>query len=65
MDTDVLYPPVEQEELAAGIPDAELVRLDSPHGHDAFLIETAALSEAVVRFRERRPRPLAPERRAS
>jgi homoserine O-acetyltransferase len=51
--SDVLYPPEEQEELARLLPHAELRRLDSPHGHDSFLIDTDALSEMVVEFRRR------------
>jgi len=51
IDTDVLYPPVEQEELAAALPLGRLVTLRSPHGHDAFLIEAEATNALVVRFR--------------
>jgi homoserine O-acetyltransferase len=60
IDSDVLYPPAEQEELARLLPDARLVRLDSPHGHDAFLIEAAAVDAALLEFREElRTRPAA------
>jgi homoserine O-acetyltransferase len=52
IDSDVLYPPVEQEELAAALPDARLVTLHSPHGHDAFLIEGEAVNALVRDFRE-------------
>jgi homoserine O-acetyltransferase len=58
IDSDVLYPPVEQEALAQGIPTAQLVTLRSPHGHDAFLIEGEATNAIVRQFRdglERRP----------
>jgi homoserine O-acetyltransferase len=51
IDTDVLYPPVEQEELAAALPFGRLVTLRSPHGHDGFLIEAEAVNAIVVRFR--------------
>ncbi len=51
IDSDVLYPPVEQEELAAALPDSRLVTLRSPHGHDAFLIEGEALGALVKNFR--------------
>lgn len=51
--SDVLYPPVEQEQLASLLPNGELVALDSPHGHDAFLIDVEALNELIVQFRER------------
>jgi homoserine O-acetyltransferase len=51
IDTDVLYPPVEQEDLAAALPDGRLVTLASPHGHDAFLIEGEAVNALVSAFR--------------
>jgi homoserine O-acetyltransferase len=51
IDSDVLYPPVEQEELAAALPDARLVTLRSPHGHDAFLIEGETLNAVVAEWR--------------
>ena len=47
IDTDVLYPLAEQEELAAHLPQARLEVLASPHGHDAFLIEQQALGALV------------------
>ena len=51
--SDVLYVPDEQRELAAYLPRAELSWLDSPHGHDAFLIDTDALGESLGGFRYR------------
>lgn len=51
--SDILYPPVEQEELGKLIPRAQLQRLDSPHGHDAFLIEMEQLNYFVSQFRNR------------
>ena len=51
IDSDVLYPPVEQEELAAALPDARLVPLRSPHGHDAFLIEAETVGALLKDFR--------------
>jgi homoserine O-acetyltransferase len=51
IDSDVLYPPVEQAELAEALPAGRLATLSSPHGHDAFLIEGEAVNELVVRFR--------------
>ncbi|WP_088890193.1 homoserine O-acetyltransferase MetX [Leptolyngbya ohadii] len=53
IDSDILYPPIEQEELAHLIPNAELAWLYSPHGHDAFLIEMDELNNLVVQFRQR------------
>ena len=52
IDSDVLYPPVEQEELAAALPGGRLARLASPHGHDAFLIEGEATNALVADFRK-------------
>jgi len=45
--SDVLYPLVEQEELADVLPRAELTVIDSPHGHDGFLIEQDALADCL------------------
>lgn len=52
--SDLLYPLAEQQELAALLPNAELEVLDSPHGHDAFLIETEQLNQLVAEFRTSR-----------
>jgi homoserine O-acetyltransferase len=51
IDSDVLYPPEEQRELAVKLGNARLAWLRSPHGHDAFLIETEALNRLLVDFR--------------
>jgi homoserine O-acetyltransferase len=53
IDSDILYPSVEQQELATLIPNSELVWLESPHGHDAFLMDMEALNAILVPFRER------------
>ncbi|HEY9836861.1 MAG TPA: hypothetical protein V6D27_08180, partial [Vampirovibrionales bacterium] len=45
-------PPVEQEKLAQLIPNAQLGWLNSPHGHDAFLIDMEELNAMVVNFRK-------------
>ena len=55
IDSDVLYLPDEQQEIARGIPGARLVRLASKDGHDAFLIDVDWLSEEVATFRGRAP----------
>ena len=48
-DSDRLYPPVEQEVLAAYIQGAEpLHLLSSPLGHDAFLLEIEAISPIMA-----------------
>ncbi|MCQ9130252.1 homoserine O-acetyltransferase MetX [Streptomyces hilarionis] len=53
VDSDRLYPPSQQAELASGIPTADNLRLiESPYGHDGFLIEVeqvAALVGELVR----------------
>jgi homoserine O-acetyltransferase len=51
IDSDVLYPPVEQEALADALPLGRLATLRSPHGHDAFLIEGDAVDALLRRFR--------------
>jgi homoserine O-acetyltransferase len=45
--SDVLYPLEEQEELAERLPNATLEVIDSPHGHDGFLIELQDLAERI------------------
>lgn len=49
--SDLLYPLAEQQELAALLPNAELEVLDSPHGHDAFLVEIERLNQLVTEYR--------------
>ena len=49
--TDVLYPPEEQMELARGLGNARLVRLESAHGHDGFLVDAQALDRLLTAFR--------------
>jgi homoserine O-acetyltransferase len=44
IESDGLFQPSEQRELAAHIPDAELVLIPSPDGHDGFLLEFAAIN---------------------
>jgi homoserine O-acetyltransferase len=53
--SDVLYPFSLQSELAQLMPHAEMYAIDSPHGHDAFLIEIEDLNLAVARFRRGEP----------
>ena len=52
--SDRLYLPQEQVEIAETIPGARLRWLRGPHGHDGFLIETAALNDIVTEFRHGR-----------
>ncbi len=53
MESDVLYRPSEQRELAENLPNAELALLHAAHGHDTFLIEQKELSDVVKTWRER------------
>jgi homoserine O-acetyltransferase len=53
IDSDGLYPPNEQLEIAELSPLGELGFLHSPHGHDAFLIESVDLDELLRAFRKR------------
>jgi homoserine O-acetyltransferase len=62
IDSDVLYWPWEQREVASLAPNARLAVMDSPHGHDAFLIDVDRLSDMVADFRGR---PRARVRRAA
>jgi homoserine O-acetyltransferase len=46
--SDRLYPVAQSEELVAGLPDhGALEVIDSPYGHDGFLVETAAVGALV------------------
>ncbi|WP_189297835.1 homoserine O-acetyltransferase MetX [Streptomyces cinerochromogenes] len=48
VDSDRLYPPSQQAELASGIPTADDLRLiESPYGHDGFLIEVEQVAALV------------------
>jgi homoserine O-acetyltransferase/O-succinyltransferase len=54
VNSDILYPPHQSREIvdlavAAGVP-AAYAELDSPHGHDAFLIETDQLGAMIRDF---------------
>ncbi|MEN8040236.1 MAG: homoserine O-acetyltransferase [Actinomycetota bacterium] len=48
--TDVLYPVSEARAMAASMPNAQFAVLDSPNGHDAFLIETHKLGRILKDF---------------
>ncbi|KAF9221238.1 homoserine O-acetyltransferase [Gyrodon lividus] len=53
IETDGLFTPSEQRELATHIPDAELVVIPSPDGHDGFLLEFEQINTHVLRFLRR------------
>ena len=50
IDTDVLYPPEEQEYIARQIPGGQFALLHSHYGHDAFLVEYEKLEEMIRPF---------------
>jgi homoserine O-acetyltransferase len=53
--SDMLYPTYQQRQIAALLvnsPSSEYVELDSPHGHDAFLIEFDQVGPPIARFLE-------------
>lgn len=50
--SDLLFPPAEQDFIAAHLPNSTLRFIDSLYGHDGFLIETAQLSRIISEFLE-------------
>lgn len=48
--SDMLFPTSEQKLLAKYIPHAQYVEIDSPYGHDGFLVETQKLTEVLKTF---------------
>eukprot|EP00981_Chlorochromonas_danica_P006024 scaffold1247_cov170-Ochromonas_danica.AAC.2 len=50
MDSDLLYPLYEQEQLARCIPGSELQVIITQHGHDGFLLEQEQVGKAVENF---------------
>lgn len=50
IESDGLFTFAEQQELAAGIPGAELKVIDSPEGHDAFLLEFRQVNRFLLDF---------------
>lgn len=55
IDSDILYPIDEQEELARTIPRARLEIISSVHGHDAFLMEFKQLDALFARWLDEHP----------
>jgi homoserine O-acetyltransferase len=51
-DSDILYLPEEQKELATHIPNAMLETMQTDNGHDAFLIDVKEVNEIVVSFKK-------------
>ena len=50
INSDLLFPPAEQRFIAINIPEADYVELNSPYGHDAFLIEFDWLNLCLESF---------------
>ncbi|MEX2601101.1 MAG: homoserine O-acetyltransferase [Balneolaceae bacterium] len=50
VDTDLLYPVSEQKELAQLLKQGEYAEIESPHGHDAFLIEFEQMNRIIRSF---------------
>jgi len=48
--SDILFPPAEQELLAAHINNAELAIINSHYGHDGFLLEYEQITELIEQF---------------
>jgi len=50
IESDGLFTFAEQQEIAAGIPNSRLERIDSPEGHDAFLLQFEQVNRHIVDF---------------
>lgn len=50
INSDVLFPPSEQQYLADNIPNAAIVTIQSHYGHDGFLLEYELLTNLINQF---------------
>ncbi|OJJ48908.1 hypothetical protein ASPZODRAFT_129236 [Penicilliopsis zonata CBS 506.65] len=50
IESDGLFTFEEQQEIAAGIPDSRLKRIESPEGHDAFLLQFEQVNRYILEF---------------
>ncbi|EJF64608.1 homoserine O-acetyltransferase [Dichomitus squalens LYAD-421 SS1] len=48
--SDGLFQPAEQHEIAEGIPEAQLVMIPSPEGHDGFLLEFELINKHILGY---------------
>ena len=48
--SDILCPVIEQEHMAENIPNSILVKIDSPYGHDGFIVEVQKITEQVKKW---------------
>ena len=53
IETDGLFTPSEQKLIASHVPEAELVIIPSPEGHDGFLLEFELINDHILRFLRR------------
>ena len=51
--SDILYAEYQQRMIAELLPQSTYTQIDSPHGHDAFLINLDQVSRPLQRFLER------------
>lgn len=50
IESDGLFTFAEQQEIADGIPDSRLRKIDSPEGHDAFLLQFEQVNHHILEF---------------
>ena len=50
IESDGLFTFAEQQEIAAAIPDSRLRKIDSPEGHDAFLLQFEQVNQHILDF---------------
>ncbi|XHG00295.1 hypothetical protein AWENTII_003759 [Aspergillus wentii] len=50
IESDGLFTFEEQQEIAAGISDSRLERIESPEGHDAFLLQFEQVNRYILEF---------------
>ncbi|KKK26557.1 putative homoserine O-acetyltransferase [Aspergillus rambellii] len=50
IESDGLFTFEEQQEIAEGIPDSRLKRIESPEGHDAFLLQFEQVNRYILEF---------------
>ncbi|KAI0999198.1 Homoserine [Podosphaera aphanis] len=50
IESDGLFTFSEQVELASGIPNAKLEKIESPEGHDAFLLQFGQVNDHILKF---------------
>jgi homoserine O-acetyltransferase/O-succinyltransferase len=53
MDSDILYPLSEQEEIAQSVPQGKLEIIRTINGHDGFLLEQQQVASYVLEFLSR------------